>query len=77
MKKYGMYRKAVRVLRLLSGVFVIFVGVQAKDWLLTIGGGLLSLIALLNAGCCGTSACYRPAQQKNRKTEEIIYEEIR
>jgi len=76
MKKYGMYWNTVRVLRLLSGVFIIFVGVQAKDWLLTIGGGLLSLMALLNVGCCGTSACHRPAQQKNRKTEEITYEEI-
>lgn len=76
MKKYGMYWNTVRVLRLLSGVFIIFVGVQAKDWLLTIGGGLLSLMALLNVGCCGTSACHQPAQQKNRKTEEITYEEI-
>ncbi|MCF3107629.1 hypothetical protein LL912_02440 [Niabella sp. CC-SYL272] len=77
MKKYGMHWNVVRVLRLVSGVFIIFAGVQVSDGLVMTGGALLSLMSLLNIGCCGTSACYRLPRQKNKKGESIIYEEIR
>lgn len=67
----------MRVLRLVLGIFIIVQGVQAKEWLFVALGGLLSLMPLLNIGCCGAAGCNTPVSKSNEKNEEVSYEEIR
>lgn len=69
----------MRVLRLGMGVFIISQGVLAQEWALIAMGGIFSVLAVLNIGCCGTSACKTPTIKSNKAivTEEITYEEIK
>ena len=69
----------MRTLRLGMGIFIISQGILAQEWMLIVMGSLFSLLAVLNIGCCGTSACSTP-QPKNNKSvasEEITYQEIK
>jgi len=47
----------VRILRLVIGVTVIGQAFIMQEWLLGIGGGMLTTMAVLNIGCCGTQGC--------------------
>jgi hypothetical protein len=77
MKNYLRNWDLVRVLRLTLAIFILVQGVQTKEWLFVVLGGLFSLIPLLNIDCCGASGCKMPISKSNKKLEDITYEEIR
>lgn len=66
-----------RVVRLALGVFIIAQGIHVHDWSFAVMGTLLTLMPLLNIGCCGAGGCsiQRPTQNKD-DAQEIVYEEI-
>lgn len=68
---------AMRVLRLVLGVIVIVQGIYNGEALYFGLGGLLVLMALANAGCCGTGSCAVDTKKTNATEEkEIVYEEV-
>lgn len=67
----------MRMLRLAIGIFIIVEGIVTKEWLFVIAGTAFAILPLLNIGCCGTSGCSTPVSKSNKKTEDIIYEEVR
>lgn len=67
----------MRVLRLALGIFIIVQGIQANQWMFVALGGLFSLMALLNIGCCGAAGCNTPVSKSNKKVEDITFEEIK
>lgn len=77
MKNYLKTWNLMRVLRLAAGIFFLVQGFVMADWLFIGAGILFTLIPIVNAGCCSTSACKLPARKRNEKTEEVSYEEVR
>jgi len=69
----------MRILRLGMGLFIISQGILAQEWLLMVMGSVFSILAVLNIGCYGTSACNTPIPKDNKSiaAEEITYEEIK
>lgn len=67
----------VRILRLVLGIIIIVQGISTKEWTFVMLGSLLTLMPLLNIGCCGPSGCNVPATQSRRQTKDISYEEVR
>lgn len=67
----------MRILRLAMGVFIITQGIMANEWILTIMGGIFSLLAIFNMGCCGTSTCGRPIKIRKNQIEEVSFEEVK
>lgn len=67
----------MRILRLALGVLIITQGIIAADWVVTGMGALLSLLSLLNLGCCGASGCATGNFRSNKPTEEISFEEVK
>lgn len=67
----------MRMLRLALGIFIIVEGIVTKEWLFALAGTAFTILPLLNIGCCGTSGCSTPVSKSNKKTEDIIYEEVR
>ncbi len=65
----------VRLLRLGIGVVVIIQSVQANDLVMGLLGGVLLTQSVLNIGCCGTSGCAVPIQNKSHTTD-ITYTEV-
>lgn len=67
----------MRIIRLVLGVIVIGQGVYNGEGLYYVLGGLLTLMALANAGCCGAGGCAvdtrKPAATEEK---EIVYEEV-
>jgi hypothetical protein len=68
----------MRILRLVIGVTVIGQAVMMHEWLLAIGGGMLTTMAVLNIGCCGARGCgVNPRKDISGKgLEETQFEEI-
>ena len=67
----------MRIIRLLLGVGVIVQGFNNGGALYFVVGGLLVLMALANAGCCGSGGCAVDTKKVNSKEEkEIVYEEV-
>lgn len=71
----------MRILRLIIGAAVTVVAVRNSDLLLGLGGGLLVLMAVFNAGCCGTGSCsISPGHQKQKtsakETDSLSYKEV-
>lgn len=77
MKNYLKNWNFIRVLRLAVGVFIIVQGSMANEWLLVGLGAMFSLMPIMNWGCCGAATCSTTPQKRNKKTEEITYEEVR
>ncbi|MDO5636891.1 MAG: hypothetical protein Q4G18_06535 [Myroides sp.] len=77
MKNYLRNWNFMRVLRLALGIFIIVQGIQANQWMFVALGGLFSLMALLNIGCCGAAGCNTPVSKSNKKVEDITFEEIK
>mgnify|MGYP000898969766 CR=1 FL=1 len=76
MKNYLSNWDLMRVLRLAIGIFIIVQSVVSKDWLFVGAGVLLSLMPIMNIGCCGASGCNTPVRKSNGKIEEVSYEEV-
>lgn len=69
----------VRILRLVMGVTVIGQAFIMHEWLLGIGGGMLTSMAVLNIGCCGVQGCAVAPQKDAVKPglEETRFEEVK
>lgn len=77
MKDYLKKWDFMRVLRLALGLFIVVQGIQTKEWLFVILGGLFSLMPLLNMGGCSASGCSTPTSRKSdKKTADTTYEEV-
>jgi hypothetical protein len=69
----------VRILRLVIGVTVIGQAFIMQEWLLGIGGGMLTTMAVLNIGCCGTQGCAVTPKKDAVKLspDETRFEEVK
>lgn len=67
----------MRLIRLALGVIILVQGIVAKDLFSLALGGFLSLMPLLNIGCCGVSGCSVTVPKRSQKAEEATYEEVR
>lgn len=68
----------MRVLRFALGIFIVVRGVQDGVWLFVALGGIFSVAALLNAGCCAAGNCTVPGPGKSSgKPEDVKFEEIK
>lgn len=68
----------MRALRLVLGIIIVVEAVMAKDMIFGLVGLFFSGMALFNAGCCGTGACYTPVKKDTNinNTKDISYEEV-
>lgn len=70
----------MRVLRLMTGVVGVFMGVRNNDPLLGLAGGFLLFMAFANTGCCGVNGCsvpdYRPRKTGSNAASETSFEEV-
>jgi hypothetical protein len=69
----------VRIHRLVIGVTVIGQAFIMHEWLLGIGGGMLTSMAVLNIGCCGTQGCAVSPRKMSEKPglDETRFEEVK
>lgn len=68
---------AMRLLRLVLGIIVIVQGVNNGEALYWVLGGMLVLMALANAGCCGAGGCTVDTRRTLLEEEkEVVYEEV-
>lgn len=64
----------MRFVRLVFGVLSIVQGFMVHDIALKIAGVLLSITAIVNVGCCGSSCAInirKPVKQKEVRFEEV------
>lgn len=67
----------MRIIRLVLGVVVIVQGVNNGEALYFVLGGMLTLMALANTGCCGVGGCAVNTRNRGAVEEkEIVYEEV-
>ena len=69
----------MRAIRLAMGIFILIQGWLVADYLFAIAGGLFSVLALLNLGCCSTGGCYTSAAGKkdsSQQAKDTVYEEV-
>lgn len=67
----------MRIFRLVLGVVVIVQGVNNGEALYFVLGGMLTLMALANTGCCGAGGCTVDRRKRGAVEEkEIVYEEV-
>ena len=69
----------MRMLRLVVGIWGIYVSVTDAQPLFGILGGMFILKSILNVGCCGSSGCTIPQNKNHEKNDskEVTYEEVR
>jgi hypothetical protein len=77
MKSYLKNWNSNRILRLAMGIFIIVQGAIVKNWLGVGAGVLLSLMPIMNIGCCAASGCNTPIRKSNKNIKKVNYEEIR
>ncbi len=66
----------MRFLRLGLGLAILFQAALAANMSMGIAGLLLTLMALLNMGCCGAGGCNVPSNKTTKNTGDISYEEV-
>lgn len=66
----------MRVIRLLAGIAILIQAIVNKDAVFGVVGGLFTIMALFNTGCCGVGGCNVPIKKFNKSTDEITYEEV-
>jgi hypothetical protein len=65
----------MRFIRLLLGVYIIVQAIADRNLLVGLLGVAFSSMAILNAGCCGSSSC-TPTKKIPDNTKEFTYEEV-
>ena len=65
-----------RVLRFVVGIAAIIQGIANNETIFAIAGGLLTLMAIGNTGCCGVNGCAVNAKPVSKKNEKGVYEEV-
>lgn len=68
---------AMRVIRLVLGIFILIEGVRSQELAVMALGGMFTLMPLLNVGCCSTAGCNTPMRGKIDEDKEIDYEELK
>jgi hypothetical protein len=68
----------MRILRLGIGIMAGWQGIATGEVLLVAAGAFLALMAVLNAGCCGSAGCAvnLPPASRSKKTTEPVYETV-
>lgn len=66
----------MRVLRLLMGIAIIVQAFVVKEVALGLAGLLFTGMAVFNAGCCATGACYSPSSKNVQLQKDIDHEEV-
>jgi hypothetical protein len=66
----------MRIIRLVLGVIVIVQGVNHREALYIVLGGMLVLMALANAGCGAGGCAVGTGSAKGSKEKETVYEEV-
>ena len=66
----------IRLLRMGLGITVIVQAVIVHEITMVLAGILLSGMALLNIGCCGTGTCNAAVRKNTSPLKEIEYEEV-
>lgn len=78
MKGYFRNWNIMRVIRLVLGLIVVGQGIYSSDWTFIVLGAFVTLLPILNLGCCGTAGCNTRINTKSdTKLEEVVYEEVR
>ena len=65
-----------RVLRLVLGIVAIIQGFADNETIFAVAGGLITLMAIGNIGCCGASRCAVNTKPVSKKNETAVYEEV-
>jgi hypothetical protein len=66
-----------RVLRLIFGLYAVYLGVFNKDFLSGIIGAFFLYQALSNTGCCANNACSATSNgDLEQNTDNVEFEEI-
>ncbi len=78
MKDYLKTWNVMRLIRLVMGVAILAQGIIMRDWSFMIIGSVLSLMPLLNLGCCSAGSCNTPTfrNTKMKESKNIKYEEV-
>ena len=68
----------MRMLRLVVGVWGVYVSIEDRQPVFGILGGVFILQSLLNVGCCGKGSCKIPQNQNHclNNIKESNYEEV-
>ena len=66
----------MRFLRLGLGLAILFQAALAANLSMGVVGLLLTLMPLLNMGCCSAAGCNVPSNKTTKKTGDINYEEV-
>ena len=66
----------IRALRLIIGIGILYEGIISNDVLFGLAGLLFTGMAVFNKGCCGSQACYAPAQKTSAAEKDITFDEV-
>lgn len=66
----------MRFLRLGLGIAVLVQAIVVTDTMFALLGILFTAMPVFNIGCCGTSGCDMPPDNKTKPDKEIRYEEV-
>ena len=73
----------MRVFRLGIGILLLVLGIQNKDWAMSLFSTFFLYQAITDTGCCGQQGCYTSQSRKpesdliNEKETIIEYEEVK
>ncbi|MBK6640656.1 MAG: hypothetical protein KBH11_01160 [Bacteroidia bacterium] len=68
----------MRVVRFIIGIIILIEGINSRQWIPGIVGGIFLIQAILNVGCCGSEGCNVPESKVDPdKTETVRYEEVK
>ena len=56
-----------RILQLILGMAILVQGMGKGEMIYLLGGGLVSLMAIANTGCCGAGTCQINPADKNEE----------
>ena len=66
----------MRAFRLILGIAIIIQSFIARDIMFVIAGLLLTGMAILNIGCCGSAVCNASPKKYDETTKDSSYEEV-
>ena len=66
----------MRVIRLALGIVILIQAIVEQDTLMIAAGSILTLLPVLNLGCCAGGQCYTPKNYSKNQTEDETIEFI-
>ncbi len=71
----------MRIFRLTMGIWLLVMGIQARDWMVGAFSVFFLYQAITNTGCCGDQGCYAPRKKAGKQLSEaeipVEYEEVK